>query len=257
QSGNFAYRMANNVIITNLKNTTDLFRLSRLFNPKGGGNPNNSSDYVGIPMGAATGFLSSSVSSLGSEQIVKGDAGRPSIIMTAAESYFLQAEAAQVFGIAGLGSVQTLYNSGVQWAFRLAAATQTGTATATNAQADAAATAYLASGAPFADWSLATTPTLKRTFIQVQEWVALCNIDGSEAWAEYRRTNTTDAAGNVLPTPGGGGAYGCCPYSPHSTVVTGPEPVRLFYPFRETSVNSANVPGNINVFTSKIFWDAN
>jgi hypothetical protein len=258
QTGNFAYRVPNAVIINFLKNTTDMFRLSRIANPISGGNPNNASDYVGVPMGSATGFLSASVSSNGSIQIVRGDAGRSSILMTAADSYFLQAEAALVYGIAGLGDAQTLFNNGVKWAFRLAAATQTGTATATNAQADAAAAAYLAvgSGTPYADWSLATTPVLKRTFIQVQKWVALDDIDGSEAWAEYRRINVTDASGNVSATPGTS-AYGCCPYSPHSVVVGGPEPVRLFYPLRESSVNGANVPAGINVFTSKIFWDAN
>jgi hypothetical protein len=258
QVQNFAYRMANQVIINYLKNTTDLFRLSRMFNPKQGGNPANSADYVGIPMGSATGYLSSALSSIGSEQIVKGDAARSTIVMTAAEAYFLIAEAAQVYAIGGLGSAQTAFNSGVQWAFRLSAATQTGTATATNAQADAAATSYLTPGSttPYADWNLATTPVLKRTFIQVQKWVALCNIDGSEAWAEYRRINVTDANGTVLQTPGTT-AYGCCPYSPHSVVASPPEPVRLFYTLRESSVNGTNVPAVTSVFTNKIFWDAN
>ncbi|MFI5133040.1 MAG: SusD/RagB family nutrient-binding outer membrane lipoprotein [Chitinophagales bacterium] len=261
QSGNRAYRMMNNVMITYLKNSTDQYRLSRIADTVPGSGPALSTNYAGVPMGSATGYLSSSVSPIGREQIVKGDAGRSSIIMTVAESYFLQSEAALVFGIGSWGTVQNLYNSGVQWAFRLATATQAGTATGTNASADAAATLYLTpgSGAPFADWNLATTTVLKRTFIQVQKWVALCNIDGSELWAEYRRINTTDASGVVSATPGANGAFGCSPYTPHSVVVapTSPEPVRLFYPLRESSVNGSNVPAGINVFTSKIFWDVN
>ena len=246
QSGNFAYRKMNAVIINWLKNSTDPFRLQRIATPKTGGNINLSTDYTGVPMGSPTGFLEAVCSSIGPEQIVKGDASRGSIIMTAAESYLLLAEAAQRYAIGGLGSAQTNYNNGVTWAFRLAAATQSGTATATNAQADAAAASYLTGGTLYADWSMATTNADKLRTIQIQKWVSLCNIDGMEGWSEYRRTNSSTSTG-------------CCPTSPHTVAIpaSSPEPVRLYYPLREESVNGDNVPQNINVFTSRIFWDIN
>jgi hypothetical protein len=76
--------------------------------------------------------------------------------------------------------------------------------------------------------------------------VALCNVDGLEAWSEYRRTSS--------PTNPNGNA----PASPKSIAVGGgPDPVRFFYPLREESVNVGNVPQNINVFSSRIFWDIN
>ena len=257
QTGNFAYRKMNAVIINWFKNSNDLFRIQRVATPKAGGNPTSFSDYTGVPMGSPTGYLEAVCSSIGPEQIVKGDAGRSSIIMTAAESYFLLAEAAQRYGIASLGTAVANYTSGVTWAFRLAAATQTGTATATNAQSDAAAAAYLTNGLLYCDYSQATTSINQLATIWIQKWVSLCNIDGLEAWSEYRRTNVTNASGVVQVTPGTTGVYGNCPASPRSVVVTGAEPVRLFYTLGEISVNGANVPSGVNVFTSKIFWDVN
>src|SRR5205085_5627707 len=101
-------------------------------------------------------------------------------------------------------------------------------ATATVAQANAAANAYLSNGIANADWN-ASPDKLKA--IWVQKWVALCNIDGSEAWAEYRRATSPTNLNGSLP-PG---------YSAHSVAVGGGEPVRLYYPLREESVNGANV----------------
>jgi hypothetical protein len=260
QTGNFAYRKMNAVIINWLKNSGDIFRLQRIATPKGTSVPSsNPGDYQGVPMGSPTGYLEAVCSSIGSEQIVLGDASRASILMTAAEAYFLRAEAFAKYGIASVGTDASNYTSGVRSAFRLAAATQAGTGTSTNSAADAAADAYIAGSSPtngvYINYASATTTADKLKAIWVQKWVALCNIDGLESWAEYRRTNTTNAAGAVL-------TYGNCPYSPKSVAATSPggaEPVRLFYPLREESVNSANVPhpAGFSVFTSKIFWDAN
>ncbi|HYC39258.1 MAG TPA: SusD/RagB family nutrient-binding outer membrane lipoprotein, partial [Chitinophagaceae bacterium] len=247
ETGTFRFRKMNAVIINWLKNSNDIFRLRRLATPKVGGDPSNPGDYLGVPLGpcgALNIYLETLVSSVGSEQVVKGDATRPMIIMTAAEAYFLKAEAAQRYGISAWGggqvsNAQQSYEAGVRWAFRLAAATHTSTATATDAQADAAANSYLASGTVNADW--AASPD-KIKAILVQKWTALTNIDGSEAWAEYRKSNT--------PTD-----PGAAPYSVKSCVSgSTPEPVRLYYPLREENVNQANVQ-QPNVFTQRIFWD--
>jgi hypothetical protein len=264
-TGTFAYRKMNKVIIDWLKNTNDIFRLQRLATPQeqiraASGTTANPGDYQGVPMGSPTGFLEAVCSGIGSVQVntnkslVAGfDATRPSIIFTLAESEFLQAEIAHRYGL--LGSAATHYVEGVRAAFRLAAATHTGTASATAATANAAADAYILTNPAgvsgvFLNYATAPTAADKLRAIQVQKWTALCDIDGMEAWAEYRRTNTTNASGVVT-------FIGCCPYSPRSVTVSGAEPVRLFYPLREESVNSGHVPQGINVFTSKIFWDAN
>lgn len=243
QTGAYAYRKMGAVIVNFLRSTGDQFRLERIARPKPGGNPSNSADYVGIPLGGAgNAYLEAATSPIGTMQIFMYDATRPSVLMSAAEAYLLRAEAAQRYGIAALGSAQTNYEDGVRWAFRLAAATHTNSPSASTTQADAAANAYLASGQNNVDWAASTD---KLRAIWIQKWLALVNIDGLEAWSEYRRTNSTTSTGSV-------------PTSPKSIAVAGsqPEPVRLFYPQREQNVNSANYV-NVNVFTNRIFWDVN
>lgn len=255
---NYAYRKVGATIINFLKSTADSFRLFRLAAPitsfpSGstindtllGSNPpvpdpKDFDNYKGVPLGGdGSGYLEGVTSSIGSEQIVKGDATRPSILMSAAEAYFLKAEAAQRYGIAGLGSVSSNYVSGIKWSFRLAAATYAGTSTATNGDADAAADRYLSRPA-YTTW-FSSVGQLRA--IWIQKYIALMNIDGLEAWSEYRRTNTSTS-------------NGAAPTSPHSVATTSPEPVRLFYPLREQNVNSSNYV-NVNVFTNRIFWDVN
>ncbi len=245
ESGTGRFRKSNKVIIDFLKATNDQFRLQRLAYPRVGGNPTNSADYVGIPLGTSgNAYLETLVSSVGSVQIVKGDATRPNVLFSMAEMFFLKAEAAQRYGIAGLGTAEANYKSGVQWAFRLAAATHTSTATASNAQADAAAATYLASGTQWADWAATTD---KISLILLQKWLAIAHFDGLEAWSEYRKSTTTADPNGFFPAG----------YTVKSTVVSASqtEPVRLYYTLRENSVNSANVPQNVNVFTNRVFWD--
>jgi hypothetical protein len=256
------FRKMNEAIINWLKASSDIFRLSRMASAKG--DPNNDqfstnpADYFGGPLGCSGNqCLSANISAMGRMQIRKGEATRHFIVMSDAEAYFLQAEARQRGWLAG--SAQAAYEEGVRRAFRVTAnafpilvgstlSTTTPYATATVAQADAAANAYLASGVANADWN-ASADKLKA--IWVQKWMALINIDGSEGWAEYRRTQSPANPNGNLP-PG---------YTAKSVAVapSQAEPVRLFYPLREYNVNTANVPlsGNTYVFTTRIFWDVN
>jgi hypothetical protein len=239
----FRFNKLNTVLINFLKNTSDLFRLQRIATPKVGGSPTNPADYVGIPLGGGgNGYLETLVSSIGSQSVVKGDATRPIVILGAAEAFFLKAEAAQRYSIAGLGSAQSNYEDGVRWAFRLAAATHVASATATDAQATTAANTYLASAQEFADWS--ASPDKIRTIL-IQQWLALANIDGQEAWSLYRKSNS--------PT-----STGAAPTSPKSVAVSASqgEPRRLYYPFVEQSTNPENYK-EVNIFTDRIFWDVN
>jgi hypothetical protein len=250
------FRKMNKVMVDWLVNSGDFFRLgrmcSKIANPENDqAISTNPADFKGVPLGGdGSAYLSSNVSSMGREQIIKGQATLPTIVMTDAEAKFLQAEAIERGWMTG--SAQTMYESGVTAAFRLAAAIQFSTASATTGASDAAAATYYGQTAAvngvYRNYPSAPTQADRLKAIWVQKWVALCNIDGQEAWSEYRRTNSpTNPNGN-------------CPVTPHSIVVAnGPntEPVRLFYPLREESVNVGNVPQNINVFTSRIFWDIN
>jgi hypothetical protein len=236
-------------IVEFLKTSFDVYRLSRICSAKG--DPNNDlfstnpSDYNGVPLGGSGNpYLSSNVSAMGRMQIKKGDATRALVMMTDAESYFLQAEARQRGWLPG--SAQAAYEEGVRRDFRFVSNVGLSYATATQAQADAAANAYLVSGVANADWS-ASTDKLKA--IWVQKWVALCNVDGSEAFAEYRRTNSPANPNGNIPSP----------YTAQSVATTAAQPLRLFYPLRESNVNGANVPlsGNTYPFNTRIFWDIN
>ncbi len=249
QTGDF--RKIGQDIVEYMKGTADVFRLGRIASIIA--NPDNNmpisttfSDYKGVPLGGAgSPYLSSNVSAMGRMQIVKGDATRPLFVMSDAESYFLQAEARQRGWLGG--SAQAAYEEGIRRDFRLVGNVGMASATATQGQADAAANSYMTNLTAQCDWTVSPD---KLKAIWVQKWVALCNIDGSEAWAEYRRTTSPANPNGNLPT---------VPqvYSAHSVATSSPEPVRLFYPLREYNVNSGNVPTGIDVFSSRIFWDIN
>ncbi len=114
-------------------------------------------------------------------------------LMTAAEVYFLRAEAALLGWTGAGGTPQSLYEQGVQTSF-----TQHGAGSAA---------AYLASTAPAAayvdpvnaannagpasavvpKWDDAAATAVKWEQIITQKWIAVYP-DGQEAWSEYRRT---------------------------------------------------------------------
>lgn len=221
-----------------LKAANDTFRLKRMFYARGGengSNPGNStqvenlSNYVPVPFGASSGYLSQNTSYIGPAQIVKGEFGRPMVLMTAAESFFLLAEAKQLYaGVTLTGSAQDYYEQGVRESFRL-------TGTTAKYGADKATT-LLTSGIALADW--AASPD-KLQAIWQQKWLALVNYSGLEAWSEYRRTNFPNTPASASAPAGQA------------------EPLRLFYPQAEETSNSENVKaqGTIDPFTTRIFWD--
>jgi hypothetical protein len=212
--------------------TNDTFRMKRLAYPKGGQgvNPEIISNYVGVPFGVASGYLSQNTSYIGPSQIVKGEFNRPMILMTNAESQFNLAEAKQRYGasVTLAGTAQSYYEQGVKESFRITGTTATYGA--------AAATTLLTSGLDLADWT-ASPDKLKA--IWMQKWLALTNYSGLEAWNEYRKNNF--------------------PVTPPSlaTAANAPRPVRLFYPQGELASNGANVTaqGAIDVFATRLFWD--
>jgi hypothetical protein len=78
-----------------------------------------------------------------------------------------------------------------------------------------------------------------------QKYISLAGIGPLEAWSDLRRLGF-----DIIPD----GYITVNPSSISQTV-----PVRLLYPQNEYTTNAvnANAQGDINQFTSKIFWDVN
>ena len=143
-------------------------------------------------------------------------------VMLAAESYFLQAEAAERTFITG--DPQTLYDAGITASFAHLGATLGTYIGDVNAE-------------PIKGYAASTD---KIRAIMYQKSIALCNTNGLEAWIEYTRTGYI----NNIPMPMG------------SSSPTGQKPLKLMYPTSELASNSANVPAQTvnDVFTTGPFW---
>ncbi|HWW42208.1 SusD/RagB family nutrient-binding outer membrane lipoprotein [Pedobacter sp.] len=150
----------------------------------------------------------------------------PVKLISAAESYFLQAEAV-ARGWAS-GDVVALVKSGVTASF-VATGLSAGDATTyfTNAQDGQAA------------FDAASTVELKVKAIITQKYYAMCGFQGFEAWSEYRRTGYP----NFLIT------------SVASTLAAGKLPLRLLYPNSEATSN-LNFPGNQTIDVP-VWWGKN
>ncbi len=177
--------------------------------------------------------------------VLKGpDAGMP--LITAAESYFLQAEAA-ARGIIP-GNDAALFNSGIVASFRYLYMLPSGTISG-NPTADA--NTYITDNAtsPLVNYSLNTTIDQKTEAIITQKYIALNMVNSDEAWNEYRRTHYP----RLVNTPG---ASGTETFASTVSESTRPDrlPTRILYPSTEGSYNSTNVPKSITPFTSTIFW---
>ena len=148
---------------------------------------------------------------------------QPAVIMLAAESYFIQAEAALRGWISG--SADALYKLGVEKSFAYL--------DLTTAQAQ---TYYNQAGDKQVNWATTTNLQERLALIIRQKWAALDLINELEAYNDYRRLGLP--ADVPLST------------SPYST---GKVPTRLLYPQREYEVNGGNVPAGITP-TTKVWW---
>ncbi len=227
RSGNHDFYCYSKFFVDNLKNNFDP-RIDRLaYTPTAGGG------HVGVPFGEGNDvYIYTKVSGFG-PSFIPQDAGvaastlyqRPMVLMTAAESFFLQAEAVQRGLLVSDKTAQVLYEAGITESF-----TQLGVPSAA-----AAATTYFTQAVDNVGFASSVN---KLTAIRIQKWIALANYSGFEAWTEYRRTGV--------------------PAVPLSTraLFGNQQPVRLLYPLSEYSSNAVNVTaqGSINQMTSKIFW---
>lgn len=181
----------------------------------------------------------------GATGVLKGpDAGMP--LITAAESYFLQAEAA-VRGMI-VDDAAALYNSGIEASFDYLYQLPDGTL-AGDPAADAAAYMEENDVSPLVNFALATTPEQKIQAIITQKYIALNMVNSDEAWNEYRRTHypvIVNAAG----------ATGTQTFASSVSESTRPDklPTRILYPTSEGSYNASNVPKGISPFSSTVFW---
>lgn len=146
----------------------------------------------------------------------------PVIFISAAESYFLQAEA--VVRGWGTGDAKALYDNAVRSSFdywNLSAAQ---------------AAAYLAQSA--IAFPIAGTMEQKIKAIIFQKWISMSGTQNVEAWTEWRRTGYPDIFTISL-----------------SSIIGNKFPVRLLIGDSEISRNS-NAPAQKSA-TDKVWWDVN
>ena len=169
--------------------------------------------------------------------------------MLAADSYFLQAEAMMKGLITG--NAQTAFNLGIENSFRyLYKNNLNAISTGKNPVTDAAAYRTANATSYLVNYSLAISPEQQLEAIITQKYIALNMVFGDEAWNEFRRTgyplsnpdiNAVPAAQTIVSVAG-------------ESTAADRLPSRLLYPVTEFTYNAANVPTDVNKYTTKIFW---
>lgn len=147
----------------------------------------------------------------------------PVKLISAAESYFLQAEAVARGWTNGVGTTTvTLYTKGIQASFTAVGAGD--------------ATAYIATAPDGAAALIGGTEAQIKAII-TQKYYAMCGFQGFEAWTEWRRT----------------GYPNFFVQSAASIIGAGKMPLRMVYPSTEATSNK-NFPGLVSISTA-VWWD--
>lgn len=180
--------------------------------------------YQGNVIGSATNHAANSASTFG-PGILKSPS-QSAILISAAESYFLQAEGS-VRGFLYAGQAEILYDLGVQASFDYLGAGD-------------ASTYYNQPGNKNTTFAANTSMSDQIAVIIRQKWMAMNMVTPFEAWADYRRLH--------LPSD--------IPLSVSPYVVSDIIPFRIQYPTSEYNTNSTNVnaQGVIDPQSSKVFW---
>lgn len=186
------------------------------------------SDYHGVFYGdRTTASAQGNKGTVGIGHGVMNSFDAPVPLMTAAESYFLQSEAA--FRGWTSGDAQALYIDGITSSFEYLYTS----AGDSKASADAAAEHY--------DTTSAGTASIQN--IITQKWAALAGINSFEAWSEYRRTGFPTAS--VLPLT---------KFPGNSRTI----PTKLMYPTSEANTNQDNYKAAVakgnDPQSTKVFW---
>jgi hypothetical protein len=181
--------------------------------------PNDNREMVSIPQGSyninITAIVSPPAAIIGANALSGASATAALKFISAAESYFLQAEAA-VRGW-GSGDAKSLYSLGIN---------------ASMAAYGFDGTAYIAARA--AEWP--ATDDAKIKAIITQKYFAMCGIQTFEAWTEWRRTGYPDFF--VV--------------SKVSVYTDNSMPQRMLYPNTEITRNG-NFPGSKKL-TDRVWW---
>lgn len=192
-------------------------RLNRFFNP---------SPDTGVVEGVIQGDVASieDLSEPG-PGLLRGF-NQDSYIFSAAESFFLQAEAIERGYISG--NAQAMFEAGISASFNLL-----------GNPGDAAAYITASQSVDRIGW---TGSANKIEAIMTQKWIALSGINAIESFIDYNRTGF--------------------PNTPLSMIAEKPQlPYKLLYPASEFSTNSGNVPSQSSTdafdASKKIFWDVN
>ena len=234
----------------------------------------------GVDYAAGNTATGSNATSIG---IIKG-ATAGQVIMLAAESYFLQAEAGlSDVNIVTTGTVQSNFEKGISASYTylyktpanavttqkdpvlytvtptpgtIADANPTTGVIPANIPAQYSVTKslqdYKADNAAsfLVNINLAASDEERREAIINQKYIAMNLITSDESWNEYRRTGYPKVTGTTATTTFA---------STQSSITARPDklPVRVLYPDEEYKLNPLNVPQNVSTTTSRIFWDLN
>jgi Starch-binding associating with outer membrane len=215
-----------------------------------------SSSYRGVKYGlpSVTSNAFATLSGIG-DGIYRG-ADKPQRIMTATESYFLQAEAIhRGFLPGGPAMASTMLTTAITESHTMLGLTS------------AAAAGYITGNAGYSDvdYSAPISTSLGVSVkggiftIISQKWFALSSIVPYEIWTDYRRCDMSPTVKHFVYGAGVGYQAGPAISVAPSLVGVTEIPSRLLYPANEYNYNPANVgaQGAINLFTSKVFWDQN
>lgn len=221
--------------------------------------PASLGQYIGIRMGSITGSNTKD-DYLNYSSLNYKDGTAPSFalttaaqLMTAAEVYFLRAEAALRGWANAGGTAQELYNLGIttsmnQWGATIgnylddATSTPAGYLDPKNSANDAAAQSTIT-----IKWDDAALDAVKMERIMTQKWIAMYP-EGQEAWTEHRRTGypklfpvVNNRSGGVISTEAG---VRRLPY-PQNEYLTEPEEVNKAIEMLGGSDNGA----------TRVWWD--
>jgi Starch-binding associating with outer membrane len=183
---------------------------------------------VGRDLGSTSGVEGNSNISAVNGPGVAGSASQNAIMIGAFESLFLQAEAAQRgFITKGAPDAGKLYQAAVEESFTYLKV----------ANAVSSADNYIKQANNLTNYL--NSPDKLKTLI-TQKWAACNTIDPLESFSDWRRLG--------IPTD--------LPVSDYPGSTATHVPYRFLYPTSEDSYNAAQVSkeGNIDIFTSKIFW---
>ena len=178
--------------------------------------------------------------------VLKGpDAGLP--LITASESYFIQAEAA-LYGIISSITAQAAFDNGINHSFNYLYSLPNKSVVG-NPSALAATYKVDNASSHLVNFNLALTTEQKLEAIITQKWIALNMVNCDQSWNDYRRT--------LYPKLNN--AAGATKYETFASLKsesTRPDklPTRILYPSSEGTYNPTNVPKGLSPFTSLIFW---